>query len=409
MFWGISFVCEEYSVPAIILFCKRNKIDDHITGSIFIGTGLSLPVFFVSLIGLFVSKSAIGVGAVVGGNAFNHLITIPSSIFVSPHKTMKLDGFVFTRELLCYFFSCLLLIWATQHRRLVSALQNLWNHTQWENCLVIPWFNSFVLLLGYIAYCLLNIYFNDIVDFLFFLSKKLQDCTHYNFPSIMPKRVKTSNFTHILEIKANFNLLELSQHDSDNPRDIQPQVLSPTNYISDHDIEIPQQPENTPHNLTIVDEPDYLSTRVVGSIYGGMDAVIQRKLFSFPKTFWLQLLFIITFPLKVLIYWTIPDVRKPRHKSKAILSIFSCIIWLGIQTYILTINLTLLSYWLRLNGAILGLTVAAWASNFPAHWSSVIVAKEDTSSTAGDIACKSYYVACYFLNNNCCFLFLFFL
>ncbi len=37
MFWGISFVCEEFGVPSITSFCKRNNLSDSLTGSILLG------------------------------------------------------------------------------------------------------------------------------------------------------------------------------------------------------------------------------------------------------------------------------------------------------------------------------------------------------------------------------------
>jgi Ca2+/Na+ antiporter len=61
MFWAQAYTCEEYCVPAIAIFCKRNKVPDDVAGSLLIGAGLSLPVIFASFVGLFVSHSAIGI------------------------------------------------------------------------------------------------------------------------------------------------------------------------------------------------------------------------------------------------------------------------------------------------------------------------------------------------------------
>ena len=146
-------------MPSITVFCKRNNIPDDITGSIFIGTGLSLPVLFVSFVGLFVSNSAIGVGAVVGGNAFNHLVTIACSIWVSPERVMKVDGVIFSREIFFYLVSCLILIWAVKSDDLSGAIQNSFHSNEWMGCLSIPWKCSVSLCGCYVFYTVFESYF----------------------------------------------------------------------------------------------------------------------------------------------------------------------------------------------------------------------------------------------------------
>lgn len=175
--WGMAFICEEYCVPAITVFCKRNKISDDIAGAIFIGTGLSLPVLFASFVGLFVSNTAIGVGTVVGGNIFNHLINIAVSIYVAPGQTLKLDGLVFTREMIFYFLSCLLVIWAIQGD-LGYSLANTFNKDQWYQCISISWLGAVVLIVNYVAYCIIDSYFQDIWKFGQNLFEK-----YYKFPT----------------------------------------------------------------------------------------------------------------------------------------------------------------------------------------------------------------------------------
>jgi hypothetical protein len=165
MIWGMAFVCEEFCVPSISVFCKRNQISDDIAGAIFIGTGLSLPVLFATFIGLFVEGTAIGIGTVVGGDIFNHLINIAVSIYVAPNRTLKLDGIVFTREMIFYFISCLFVIWAA-HENVGDSIMNAFSHSQWTSCISIPWHTSFVLVLNYVVYCLFDAYFDRISTFL---------------------------------------------------------------------------------------------------------------------------------------------------------------------------------------------------------------------------------------------------
>jgi hypothetical protein len=156
MFWGIVFVCEEFGVPSITAFCKRHRISDSLAGSIFIGTGLSLPVFFISVVGMLIDNAAIGIGAVVGGNLFNHLVTVGTSIYVSPNRIMKLDPVVYTRESLIYLLTCVLIIWSTEGSDLNDKLSRAHVRSEWKACLSISWLRSFALILVYIAYCIFD-------------------------------------------------------------------------------------------------------------------------------------------------------------------------------------------------------------------------------------------------------------
>jgi Ca2+/Na+ antiporter len=88
-----------------------------------------------------------------------------------------------------------------------------------------------------------------------------------------------------------------------------------------------------------------------------------------------QALYYATLPLRYLIYFTVPDVRRPGSEERINVAVLMTIVWLAILSYVLTVSLTVLGIWWNINGAVMGFTVAAWASNFPAHWSSMVVSK----------------------------------
>lgn len=166
MFWGFGFICEEYCVPAITVLCKRHQISDDIAGAILIGASLSLPSLFASYVGLFFLNSTIGVGTIIGGNIFNNFVNLSVSIVVAPNKTLKLDGAILTREILFYLASTLLLIWSIKHE-LKFAILNSLDISTWALCLEISWIDSFVLVMSYGVYCLIEAYSARIAAFMY--------------------------------------------------------------------------------------------------------------------------------------------------------------------------------------------------------------------------------------------------
>lgn len=83
-----------------------------------------------------------------------------------------------------------------------------------------------------------------------------------------------------------------------------------------------------------------------------------------------------------MIYYTTPDVRRAGSEQKAIFSITIGFIWVAVMTYLLIDSLSTLAIMLNISGAVMGLTIGAWAASYPALWSSVVVARNGF----GDIA-----------------------
>lgn len=151
-FWGLAVITETYCLPAIFFFCKRNKIPDDVAGSLFIGTGLSLPILFSSYVGLFASKSNIGVGTVLGGNILNLTLNIAGSILVAPNRRLKLHNVTLTREIIFSATSNILIILCL-HQDFGESFKNLLS-TNWSQCLSVPWQYSLLLISGYLFYCM---------------------------------------------------------------------------------------------------------------------------------------------------------------------------------------------------------------------------------------------------------------
>lgn len=109
---------------------------------------------------------------------------------------------------------------------------------------------------------------------------------------------------------------------------------------------------------------------------------IGETCFVFPEGLASRIIYCFTLPLKVLIFYTTPDVRKSGRGNRAVLSMGVSFVWLALLTYALVEGLGKLADLLHVNSSVMGLTVGAWAASYPALWSSIVVAK----SGYGDMA-----------------------
>ncbi len=157
LFWAISYICEEYSVPSICVFCKRNRIPDDVIGAILIGGILSLPVLTTSLF-----STNVGIGTVIGGDIFNLFINVALSIYASPGKTIKLNAYYCTREMLMFLCSCILVLWSSREiddsNHLIPLLYTSTDLklSKWTRCMEIPWQSALILVSFYFLYCFLD-------------------------------------------------------------------------------------------------------------------------------------------------------------------------------------------------------------------------------------------------------------
>lgn len=76
MFAALAIVCDEYFVASLEIICDVMAISDDVAGATFMAAGGSAPELATSLIGLFVFRSDVGFGTIVGSASFNVLFVI---------------------------------------------------------------------------------------------------------------------------------------------------------------------------------------------------------------------------------------------------------------------------------------------------------------------------------------------
>ena len=96
-----------------------------------------------------------------------------------------------------------------------------------------------------------------------------------------------------------------------------------------------------------------------------------------------MLFFLLLYPLRFLLHWTIPDVRlldpfgNPTPTLvKAYAAAGSCLLWLIIGSYAMVASLEHLADWLDIPTAVVGVTVSAAGTSLPNYIASKIAAEK---------------------------------
>jgi len=107
MFYGIAVLCDNYFEPALEKICDHFGLEEDVAGATFMAAGGSAPELATSLLGVFVTKSDIGIGTIVGSAVFNVLFVIGVCAILAPN--LDLTWWPLARDCTYYCFSILVL------------------------------------------------------------------------------------------------------------------------------------------------------------------------------------------------------------------------------------------------------------------------------------------------------------
>jgi len=107
-FYGIAILCDNYFEPALECICEAFDLKEDVAGATFMAAGGSAPELATSIMGLFVSKSDIGIGTIVGSAVFNVLFVIAVCAWAAPG--LPLSWWPLARDCTYYCFSIQVLV-----------------------------------------------------------------------------------------------------------------------------------------------------------------------------------------------------------------------------------------------------------------------------------------------------------
>nr|AKN21568.1 slc24a-8 [Schmidtea mediterranea] len=145
LFVALAIICDEYFVSSLERLCEVFNIKHDVAGATFMAAGSSAPELCTSVIGVFITKSDVGISTIVGSAVFNVLCIIAiCGIFVG--SVIHLNWWPMFRDCIIYCLSIIALIIIL-------------------NDGLIQWYEALIMLFMYVAYIIILYYNGNLYGF----------------------------------------------------------------------------------------------------------------------------------------------------------------------------------------------------------------------------------------------------
>ncbi|XP_016846390.1 sodium/potassium/calcium exchanger 4 isoform X2 [Anolis carolinensis] len=368
MFYALAIVCDDFFVPSLEKICEKLHLSEDVAGATFMAAGSSTPELFASVIGVFITHGDVGVGTIVGSAVFNILCIIGvCGIFAG--QVVRLTWWSVCRDSVYYTLSVIVLIVFIYDEKIV------W----WESLILIIMYTFYILIMKYnvkmqnfFTLKSMNVGNGNTVN------SELEDvkgtqqygrssvvmvdeiiCSSppkYRFPEAGLRIMITNKFGPRTRLRmasrliinerqrlihsTNGKLIQNGKHDN----------------IENGSIPIDNQGEETEHvNLSPFSPPE-----------GKMD----------------KLKWALTWPLILLLFFTVPNCSKPRWENLFMLTFLLSTVWIAMFSYVMVWLVTVIGYTLGIPDVIMGITFLAAGTSVPDCMASLIVARQGLGDMA---------------------------
>ncbi|XP_059082290.1 sodium/potassium/calcium exchanger Nckx30C-like [Tigriopus californicus] len=360
MFFALALVCDEFFVPSLDVIIEKLGISPDVAGATFMAAGGSAPELFTSIIGVFIAKSDVGIGTIVGSAVFNILFVIAACAFAAS-TALGLAAWPLVRDVAFYSISLVLLV--------VFFLDNQ-----------ITWYEALILFLWYGAYvCFMK--FNEPVEDKLRLWLKLP-------PS--ERSVHGITLRSPKNRKGLFHLMADVVHPEKKPVGIPSQRTVEQGQEMEETQEKAQQAGITGlkshlangneararDDQTNLEDPQPEESNEDGPIDMSLPGSGDWKAIMF---------YVISFPIMAPLFITLPDTKNPSKRKYFVLTFVGSIVWIAIFSYLMVWWATVAGDVLGIPPEVMGLTFLAAGTSVPDLITSVLVAKQGK----GDMAVSS--------------------
>ncbi|KAG7328253.1 hypothetical protein KOW79_008197 [Hemibagrus wyckioides] len=372
MFLALAIVCDDYFVTSLEKICEKLHMSEDVAGATFMAAGSSAPELFASIIGVFITHGDVGVGTIVGSAVFNILCIIGvCGIFAG--QVVYLTKFAVFRDSIYYTLSVVALI------VFIYDGQIMW----WESLVLM------VMYIGYIVIMKFNTsmqnYFSGKEDLSVAngnaVTSELEDVKpnkmytrgsvvmvdemmnssppNYRFPEAGLRVMITNRFGPKTRLRMASRLIINEQQ----------RLMQATNgvdgtVVADGKADTMEN-GNVPEDKLTEEDDNELSSP-----------------FTMPGGTMNRVKLIISWPILVLLYFTVPNCGKPRWENFFMLSFFLSTLWIAVFSYFMVWMVTIIGYTLGIPDVIMGITFLAAGTSVPDCIASLIVARQGLGDMA---------------------------
>ncbi|KAL0967595.1 hypothetical protein UPYG_G00254250 [Umbra pygmaea] len=374
MFLALAIICDDYFVTSLEKICEKLNLSEDVAGATFMAAGSSAPELFASIIGVFITHGDVGVGTIVGSAVFNILCIIAvCGIFAG--QVVSLGWWSVFRDSSYYVVSIVALIAFIFDGKVV-------------------WWESLVLVILYCGYIVI-MKFNQSLQ-TFFTRKSCTDKNQANgnaavgseMEDVKPSKafsrgsvVMVDEMIHASPPKLRFPdaglRVMITSHFGPKTRlrmasrviiTERQKLVQGTNGVETQvlegklDIENGNVPEDKPAEEEAENE--------------------TISPFHVPVGFGSRCKWLISWPLLLLLYFTIPNCAKPRWEKFFMVSFILSTVWIAIFSYFMVWMVTVIGYTMGIPDVIMGITFLAAGTSVPDCIASLIVARQGLGDMA---------------------------
>uniref|UniRef100_A0A8C7X6R2 Solute carrier family 24 member 4b n=1 Tax=Oryzias sinensis TaxID=183150 RepID=A0A8C7X6R2_9TELE len=397
MFLALAITCDEYFVTSLEKICEKLDLSEDVAGATFMAAGSSAPELFASVIGVFITHGDVGVGTIVGSAVFNILCIIGvCGIFAG--QVVMLTRWAVFRDSSYYILSVVALIavieeWKKRSQtlnlpftlilvvlsRFNSSMQRFFTGKSNKNVANGNAAASSEMEDGNTCY---YIWDDDPSSPLLLAVKPSKAYSRgsvvmvdeimnaspskFRFPEAGLRVMVTSHFGPRTRLRmASRLIITERQKLVQTANGVETQVIDGKVEIENGNV-----PEDKP---TETEENDTISPFHVPSMHG----LYFSECGIGSKVKWL-----LSWPLLLLLFFTIPNCAKPRWEKFFMLSFILSTVWIAIFSYVMVWMVTIAGYTLGIPDVIMGITFLAAGTSVPDCIASLIVARQGLGDMA---------------------------